>query len=186
MPAERQKQALAALLALLAVVGVWQYMGADGASAPQATVAARRAAAADMPQPPVDVSLDALEGGRLGPDDGGRNPFVFGMRRLTTADDGGARRPVTRRPAMPETAPVLLPPGPPPLPPIPFKFIGLVEGTAGTKKIAVLSDSKGLVVHGSEGTIIDGRFRILAIGTESIDIAYADGRGRQTLRLTGQ
>ena len=54
------------------------------------------------------------------------------------------------------------------------------------KKIAVLSDSKGLVVHGSEGTIIDGRFRILSIGTESLDIAYADGRGRQTLRLTGQ
>ena len=86
----------------------------------------------------------------------------------------------------PVPVPVLLPPGPPPLPPIPFKFIGLVEGTAGTKKIAVLSDSKGLVVHGSEGTIIDGRFRILSIGTESLDIAYADGRGRQTLRLTGQ
>lgn len=185
MPAERQKQALAALLALLVVVAVWQYLGADGPAAPQATVAARRAAAADMPQPPVDVSLDALDGGRLGPDDGGRNPFVFGARQVAATDDG-ARRPVTRRPAMPETAPVLLPPGPPPLPPIPFKFIGLVEGTAGTRKIAVLSDSKGLVVHGSEGTIIDGRFRILSIGTESLDIAYADGRGRQTLRLTGQ
>jgi hypothetical protein len=81
---------------------------------------------------------------------------------------------------------VRLSPGPPPLPPIPFKFIGLVEGATGTRRIAVLSDSKGLVVHGSEGTIIDGRFRILSIGSESIDIAYADGRGRQTLRLTGQ
>lgn len=185
MAAERQKQVLGALLAVLAVVGVWQYLGADNAAAPQAAVAARRATPADMPQPPVDVTLDALEGGRLGPDDGGRNPFVFGARQVTVVDDG-ARRPVTRRPAVPETAPVLLPPGPPPLPPIPLKFIGLVEGTAGTKKIAVLSDSKGLVVHGSEGTIIDGRFRILSIGTESLDIAYADGRGRQTLRLTGQ
>ncbi len=184
MSAERRKQALGVLLAVLAVLGVWQYMGAGSAVVPQATVAARRAAA-EMPQPPVDVSLGALEGGRLGPDDSGRNPFVFGMRQVTVTD-AGARRPVTRRPAMPETAPVLLPPGPPPLPPIPFKFIGLVEGTAGTKKIAVLSDSKGLVVHGSEGTIIDGRFRILSIGTESLDIAYADGRGRQTLRLTGQ
>jgi hypothetical protein len=73
----------------------------------------------------------------------------------------------------------------PPLPPIPFKFIGLVEGAAGTR-IAVLSDSRGLVVHGGEGAIIDGRFRILAIGAETVDIAYADGRGRQTLRLTGQ
>ena len=185
MSAERQKQALGGVLALLAVAGVWQYMGAGSAVAPQATVAARRAAAAEMPQPPVDVSLDALEGGRLGPDDGGRNPFVFGLRQVSETDTG-ARRPVTRRPAVPETAPVLLPPGPPPLPPIPFKFIGLVEGTAGTTKIAVLSDSKGLVVHGSEGTIIDGRFRILSIGADSLDIAYADGRGRQTLRLTGQ
>jgi hypothetical protein len=79
-----------------------------------------------------------------------------------------------------------MPPGPPPLPPIPLKFIGLVEGSTTARKIAVLSDSKGLVVHGTEGAIIDGRYRILAIGTESIDIAYADGRGRQTLRLTGQ
>ena len=110
---------------------------------------------------------------------------MFGVRRVAL-DDDGARRPVTRRPAAPAPAPVLLPPGPPPLPPIPFKFIGLVEGTTGTTRIAVLSDSKGLVVHGSEGTIIDGRFRILSIGAESIDIAYADGRGRQTLRLSGQ
>ena len=80
----------------------------------------------------------------------------------------------------------LVPPGPPPLPPIPFKFIGLVEGASGASRIAVLSDSRGLVVHGTEGAIIDGRFRILAIGAESIEIAYADGRGRQTLRLSGQ
>jgi hypothetical protein len=185
MPAERQKQVLAGVLALLVVVGVWQYLGANGPASPQAAVAARRVAPPDMPQVPVDVSLDALDGGRLGPADGGRNPFVFGARQLAVTDDG-ARRPVTGRPATPETAPAMLPPGPPPLPPIPFKFIGLVEGTAGTKKIAVLSDSKGLVVHGSEGTIIDGRFRILSIGTDSLDIAYADGRGRQTLRLTGQ
>ncbi len=184
MSAERRKQLLAGVLAVLTAVGAWRYFWPDSAVVPAAT-AAKRATPGDVLQPPVDVSLDALEGSRRGPDDGGRNPFVFGVRQAAATDDG-ARRPVTRRPAGPETAPVLLPPGPPPLPPIPFKFIGLVEGTAGTRKIAVLSDSKGLVVHGSEGTIIDGRFRILSIGTESLDIAYADGRGRQTLRLTGQ
>ena len=72
------------------------------------------------------------------------------------------------------------------MPPIPFKFIGLVEGASGARRIAVLSDSKGLVVHGTDGAIIDGRFRILSIGADSIEIAYADGRGRQTLRLSGQ
>ena len=41
-------------------------------------------------------------------------------------------------------------------------------------------------MHGKEGDIIDGRYRILKIGTESIEMAYLDGRGRQTIRLTGQ
>lgn len=185
MPAERRRQLLGGLGLLLLVAGGWRYFGSSPEATPQAVVAARRAAAAEVPLRPVDVTLDVLEGGRLGPDDGGRNPFVFGARQVSLTDDG-TRRPVTRRPPMAEAPPILLPPGPPPLPPIPFKFIGLVEGTTGTGRIAVLSDSKGLVVHGSEGTIIDGRFRILSIGTDSIDIAYADGRGRQTMRLSGQ
>ncbi|MGD9905588.1 MAG: hypothetical protein AB7U83_19120, partial [Vicinamibacterales bacterium] len=109
-----------------------------------------------------------------------RNPFVFGARAAAAAGPAGPRR--QSAPAAPV---VFAPPGPAPPPPIPFKFIGLVEGSGGGR-IAVLSDSRGLVVHGGEGAIIDGRFRILAIGAESLDIAYVDGRGRQTLRLTGQ
>lgn len=183
MSAERQKQALGVLLAVLAVVLVRQFLAP--APEPPAVVQARRAAAlASVPPPPADVGLAALDEARPGPDDLGRNPFVFGARRVVDAD------PVARRPANADAAtpppPVFLPPPAPVLPPIPFKFIGLVEGATGTRRIAVLSDSKGLVVHGSEGAIIDGRFRILAIGAESLDIAYADGRGRQTLRLTGQ
>lgn len=184
MSPERQRQLLYALAAVGVVIAAWQYVGTP-APTPAAVVAARRnAAASDMPQPPADVALDALDGARSRPEDGGRNPFVFGVRQVV--DDPGARRPVTRRPDT-DLAPVALaPPGPPPLPPVPFKFIGLVEGTSSATRIAVLSDSKGLVVHGSQGTIIDGRFRILTIGTDSLDIAYADGRGRQTLRLSGQ
>ena len=41
-------------------------------------------------------------------------------------------------------------------------------------------------MHGKEGDIIDGRYRILKIGTESIELVYLDGRGKQTIRLTGQ
>ena len=105
---------------------------------------------------------------------------MFGARPAAPAPARGPAPP----PAA--AAPVVFAPaGPPPPPPIQLKFIGLVEGASGAR-IAVLSDSRGLVVHGSEGAIIDGRFRILSIGAESIDIAYADGRGRQTLRLTGQ
>ena len=42
------------------------------------------------------------------------------------------------------------------------------------------------IVNGKEGDIIDGRYRLLKIGVESADLAYVDGRGRQSIRLSGQ
>lgn len=184
MSPERRRTLLVGVAALLAVVAAWWYLGAPAADVPAAAAAARRAATADVPVKPVDVRLDALEGARLGPDAIQRNPFVFATRAPSPTD--GDARPRPAEPGAPPVTQPLLPPGPPPLPPIPFKFIGLVEDASGTNRIAVLSDSRGLVVHGSEGAIIDGRFRILSIGAESIEIAYTDGRGRQTLRLSGQ
>ena len=75
------------------------------------------------------------------------------------------------------------PPVAPPPAPISLKFIGiLTETTAG--RMAVLSDGK-FVYHGREGDIIEGRYRIVKIGEESIQLEYADGRGRQTIRLSG-
>ena len=74
------------------------------------------------------------------------------------------------------------PPPPPSVPPIALKFIGIVEATEHSQTIAVLSDGRG-VYHGREGDIIEGRYRILRIGAESIEMAYVDGRGRQTIRL---
>ena len=51
--------------------------------------------------------------------------------------------------------------------------------------MAVLSDARG-VYYGREGDIIEGRYRIVKIGVESIELEYLDGRGRQTIRQTGQ
>ena len=76
------------------------------------------------------------------------------------------------------------PPPPPPLPPIALKFIGVLEST-NTQKIAVLSDGRGAPLYGKEGDTISGQYRILRIGVESIEMAYLDGRGRQTIRLSG-
>jgi len=177
MAADPRRRALIALLAVLVAVGVWQWAG-TGAPVESVAAAARRAAA-PPPAPPADVRLEDLGRPQAPPDGASRNPFTFGARPVVAAPAA------PRRESAPTAPVVFAPAGPPPLPPIPFKFIGLVEGAAGAR-IAVLSDSRGLVVHGGEGAIIDGRFRILAIGAESIDIAYADGRGRQTLRLSGQ
>ena len=73
--------------------------------------------------------------------------------------------------------------GPPPPPPIPLKFIGIVEGQG--RKLAALSDCK-FTYRGEEGEIIDGRYRLVKIGVESVIMEYPDGRGRTTIRLSGQ
>jgi len=141
--------------------------------------AAPRVPAASTASP--DVHLPMLEAERPRPVSGARNLFRF--------------RPKPPPPPPPTpVAPVERPPvtvappgpgGPPPPPPIVLKFIGTVEAPGrSAQKIAVLSDGRN-VFHGREGDIIEGRFRILQIGAESIEMAYLDGRGRQTIRLTG-
>jgi hypothetical protein len=64
------------------------------------------------------------------------------------------------------------------LPPIQLRFIGLIEAPRSGGRVALLSDGKGGLMNGREGDIIEGRYRVL--------LAYADGRGRQTIRLSGQ
>jgi hypothetical protein len=76
------------------------------------------------------------------------------------------------------------PPGPPPPPPIALKYIGVLDTAQG--QVAIFRDSGGNIINGKEGAIIDGRYRLLKIGVESADLAYPDGRGRQTIRLSGQ
>ena len=80
-----------------------------------------------------------------------------------------------------------MPIGPPPPAPIPLKFIGLASSKDDPNigRLAILTDGRG-VYYGREGEVIEGRYRILKIGVESIDLAYLDGRGRQTIRQTGQ
>ena len=145
---------------------------------------------------PVAVNLEALRRSRGEPAGPGRDPFRFRPKPAP---------PPVIAPGPPQTKPTLgpgnqdasgpLPPprpvGPPPPPPIPLKFIGVVTKLDGGKevKIAVLSDGKLPIsqqFHGVEGQTIDGRYTILKIGEQSIEMAYVDGRGRTSIRLTGQ
>lgn len=67
--------------------------------------------------------------------------------------------------------------GPPPsVPPIPLRLRGFIAKLG--LKLAVWTDNSGNTFYGKEGDIIDGRYRIVKIGVESADIAWADGRGR--------
>jgi hypothetical protein len=83
------------------------------------------------------------------------------------------------------TPPPNVPAGPPPAPPIPLKFIGVL-GAPGGAQAASFSDGRGNVFQGREGDIIEGRYKVLRVGTDSVELAYLDGRGRQTIRLSGQ
>jgi len=124
-----------------------------------------------------DVHLEALDVERAKPDAAKRNLFRF-----------KPKPPPPRPPAPPverqvETTPV--PTGPPPPPPITLKFIGIVDAGQSKKIVAILSDGRGSPVYGREGETVLGQYRILRIGTESIEMSYLDGRGRQTIRFTG-
>jgi hypothetical protein len=118
-----------------------------------------------------------------GAGEAGRNPFRF-QPRVAPAPPAPPRQQVVAPPTLTETPRPMPPPGPPPAPPIPLKFTGLIERENGVKW-AVLTDGKS-VMFGKDGDIIDGRYTIVKIGTESIEMTYVDGRGRQVIRLTGQ
>jgi hypothetical protein len=107
----------------------------------------------------------------------GRDLFRFRARPAPVAP----RQLVEAAPPVP-TGP--LPPPPPP--PIPLRFIGYVDQAHRPPRVAVLSDGRGNIFHGREGDIIEGRYRVLRVGVDSAELMYVDGRGRQTIRLSGQ
>jgi hypothetical protein len=76
-----------------------------------------------------------------------------------------------------------VPPVPEGPPPIPLKYFALMETPTG--KIASLSDCR-VTMRGREGDTIDGRYRLVRIGVESVVMEYLDGRGRTTIRMSGQ
>jgi hypothetical protein len=130
-----------------------------------------------------DVHLKALDAERSKPMEGARNLFRFKPKPLPLPSPSTARIVAGPPPVAP--APTGLAP-PSPVPPIALKFIGLVQTADKTQRLAVFSDGRGSIpIYGKEGDIIEGRYRIVRIGAESIELAYLDGRGRQTIRLSG-
>ena len=189
MASNRRTLVLAGALAITVLVAgaVWISGGTDtvvrpAASTPPAQAAAQGRGARPSDDAPPQVRLDALRVQRAEPGEAERNPFRFESRAPAPSPALVPAPPPTNdtaaMPGVPE-----VPAGPPAPPPIPLKFIGVIEQSG--KRVAVLSDGRS-TPSGTEGAIILGQYRILKIGTESIEMAYVDGRGRQTIRLTGQ
>ena len=135
----------------------------------------------------LDVHLEALEAERPGAVGAQRNPFRF--RPAPAPPPPPANRSAGRGSEIPENFPVQPagPPPPPPPPPITAKFIGIIDLANGSK-IAVFADCSAgrRQFHAREGGIIDGRYRLVKIGIQSVIVEHLDGRGRTTLAQGGQ
>ena len=166
---------------VLAMWSLWPSAPAPSAST-VAPAARRTQQERDQTASVGAVKLDALAAERQPPTETSRNPFRYQPKAPPPPPKQAVGAPPTNVSAEPPRPPV--PTGPPPPPPIPLKFLGILTRENGVQW-AVLSDGKA-PVYGREGDIIDGRYRIVKIGTESIELTYVDGRGRQVVRLTGQ
>jgi hypothetical protein len=182
MAAEKWRPLLLAVLALALAVVVYvewpQRADAVRTASNAKATAGRTRSPSDALTAAPDVHLKSLEDEHTKPEDVERDLFRFKTRPAP---------PPPARPAVAIAPPPVVPSGPPPpppLPPIALKFIGVLE-TVNTQKIAVLSDGRGAPLYGKEGDTVLGQYKILHIGVESIEMAYLDGRGRQTIRLSG-
>jgi hypothetical protein len=187
MAVDRRQLVLALAAVIVLGLAAWTLWPASAPPTPQTQAQARnrtgRASPAASEQGPVGaVKLEALTTSRNGPGDAQRNPFRFRPKFV-------APPPPLPGPSAIDTQPrpvITGPPPPPPPQPIPLKFVGVLERANGVKW-AVLTDGKSPTpLYGRDGDIIDGRYLIVKIGTESIEMTHTNGQGRQVIRLTGQ
>lgn len=179
-PERRRLVVLIGVLVAVSLIALYQYWPSGlpvSVALPGQRSDARAPAAPSLEAP--DVRLRDLTAARPAPEEASRNPFRYRPRSVPAPD-----KPIARADSPIDMRPREVPSGPPPVPPIALRFIGLVEAPEHAKRIAILSDGRG-IYRGQEGDIIEGRYRILRINADSVEMAYLDGRGRQTIRLSG-
>ena len=183
----RRELALAGVAVVLLAVAAWsvQRGTADSpAAAPPAGAPAAKPAV-EQKDPAAEIDLAALEADRPEPEESSRDPFRFKPREVTLPPAVIKQQQQQAQAAAAEQA-ARAAAEPPPLPRIPLKYIGeMTDPLNPGGRVAILSDARG-VYYGREGGVVEGRYRIVRIGVESIELTYLDGRGRQTIRQTGQ
>jgi hypothetical protein len=187
----RQLTALGVLVTLGAGLA-WYFLGPDTSTAPGPAAASvsssntaggstsnqrgtRAGGAGELPTPLKLATLDPPEDEVLPP--ATRNPFRFGEPPRPPA-------PVYTGPVAPvQTGPVV-PPGPPPPPEIPLVLQGLVTSPDGVRTALLKEKAEGgRQFQGVEGQVIDGRYRVVKVGLESVVMSYLDGSGMRTIAL---
>jgi hypothetical protein len=163
---KRREMLLLALVAVAALVWLWQPFGRDGGATAVHTRARPEAPTEPVPRialtridrPPADVEI------------GRRDLFAFGApgraqvaERLPTPPPATAAAPATASRA-PRSSP-----GGASLPPMNLRFIGSVGNEEGVK-VAVLVTERNEVLTGQPGDLVANRYRIERIGIESVDL----------------
>jgi len=184
----RPRPWLLVALGLAVVVAIVSFAGGGKPAAPTAPPSNPRThARAKTPETvkpaDLDVRLGELQQARPAAQASERNPFRFYTPPPPPPPPASAGGPGGRG-VVPTPPPTAIVEGPPPPPPIPLKFIGTLD-VPNVGKIAVFSDCRS-TMRGKEGDLIDGRYRLVRIGVESVVMEYADGRGRTTIRESGQ
>jgi hypothetical protein len=171
--------ALAAVVGLVLVSWLMPGKSAAPAAAPSNPRTTQRAKSVESLDPAeLDVHLEELKRAGPGTAASDRNPFRFYVKPAPPPPPPPPRA-VETTPAVPPGP--IVPPGPPP---IPLKYIGSLT-LDGRVKVAAFSDCR-MTMRGREGEIIAGQYRLVRIGEESVVMEYVDGRGRTTIRQSGQ
>ena len=187
MPARTLVLAAVAVTATVVLLAIWPHATADNTGSSPETLRDGGVAPQADPAVPPALGLDEMSAERTAPANR-RDLFRFGAAQPGPAQiDPGAGQPAQaprggRRGAPPAPPPADQPVLPAQPAPIPLRFVGLSDTPNG--KVASLSDGT-FVFNGREGDVIEGRWRIVRIGAESLVIERFDGTGRQTLRLAG-
>lgn len=168
---------LGALIVVVLVSRSWTYFSASMPAVPSNQPggrAGRPSGEAAINPEELEVRLEALEAPRPDRGEAERNPFRFQPRAAPSPPPDPAQF----------VPPPSGPPPPPPVPPIPLKLMGFLDVKNGYK-LAALSDCKGGTWSAREGQVVDGQYRVVKIGIESVVIEYVSGKGQQTLRVDG-
>lgn len=163
---------------LLAVLWFWRAPAGTPPAASDTVVA--RADTNALPVPEA-VELRRLES--VPPlDAASRNPFTFGVRQAPAPSSGNE----FLLPPQPLPPPVFTPPVPQGPPPIALTLTGMSVVTEGGRTMVTLKDpGTNALYQAFEGDIVDGRYRVVKVGLQSVVVSYVDGSGSRTLSLGG-
>lgn len=180
----RQLVRLAALLiVLLGVLWYWYVPAVPPTPTSNETSGAPAAVPGQLPVPDP-LRLNAL-GASSELAEAGRNPFVFGQGNVASAPGSAF---LTTPQAAPPPGPAVPPPPPVPQgpPPIPLRLTGLTVVQEGGRPLVTLKDpATNTLYQAFEGDIVDGRYRVVRVGVQSVVVSYLDGSGIRTLALGG-